>query len=223
MSATIIDRLFQARRLFQGRRFDRRHGVETVNTVTRDGLTGMAPELRAHAGEYIPTNPALFRRMVRKSGIDPSRFTFVDLGCGKGRIVIAAADYPFKAILGVEADLAIFRAAQDNLKRWRKGDARRRARVVHADARTFEWPKGDLFIFMYSPFRGPIFKQVAKRLAAVAGEPGRAVVIAYSRDWEAAALERTGRFKRVRMKRLQFWAPSSVSFFYNEAADRMRD
>jgi predicted RNA methylase len=222
MTRTILDRLIPGRRQRSGRWFDRLHGVETSKTVARDGLTGMSAELREHAGEYIPTNPALFSRIMRKSGIEPSSFTFVDLGCGKGRIVIAAANYPFKAILGVEADAVLYAAAQDNLRRWRQSDARRRAEVVHSDARTFELPEGDLFVFMYSPFRGRIFEEVAKRLAAAAGEPGRAVVIAYSSDWEAEALERTGRFTRVQMRRRQFWAPPSVSFFYNEAANRLR-
>ena len=219
---TILDRLFPGRRHRRGLRFDRLHGIETSETVTRDGLTGMSAELREHAGEYIPTNPALFKRMMRKSGVDTSSYSFVDLGCGKGRIVIAAADYSFKAVLGVEADAALYEAAQENLKRWRQSDMRRRAQVVHADARTFDLPEGNLFIFMYSPFRGPIFEEVAKRLAAVAGEPDRAMVIAYSSDWEAEALERTKRFTRVRMRRWQFWAPPSVSFFYNETANRLR-
>src|SRR6266496_2556772 len=209
MSRTILDRLYPGRRQRSGRRFDRLHGVESTETVARDGLTGMPAELRAHAGEYIPTNPTLFTRMMRKSGVDPRDFTFVDLGCGKGRIVIAAADYPFKAIVGVEADAALYGVARENLQRWRQGDAAR-ARIVHADARAFDLPDGNLFIFMYSPFRGPVFEEVAKRLAAVAREPERAVAIAYSGDWEAESLERTGLFTRVRIRRRQFWAPSSV-------------
>jgi predicted RNA methylase len=223
MGRTILDRLIPGRGQRSGRWFDRLHGVETSKTVARDGLTGMSAELREHAGEYIPTNPALFRRIMRKSGIEPSSFTFVDLGCGKGRIVIAAANYAFRAIVGVEADAALYAVAQQNLRRWGQGDSRRRrAQVVHADARTFELPEGNIFVFMYSPFRGRIFDEVAKRLATAAGDPDRAVVIAYSSDREAEALERTGRFTRVQMRRRQFWAPPSVSFFYNEAANRLR-
>lgn len=220
MTLTIIDRLLALRKQWAGRRFDRRLGIETNEKVGRQGLTGMSAELREHAGEYAPSDPALFRRIVKQSGIDPTSFTFIDLGCGKGRTMISAADYPFKEIIGVEADDALCRVAKQNLRRWGEGRSDRRLKVVHADARNFQWPKGHLFVFMYSPFSGPIFRQVAERLAAAAGQPGRAMVIAYSADWEAEALERTGCFTRVRMRRRKFWAASTVSFFYNDLANQ---
>jgi SAM-dependent methyltransferase len=221
MSATIIDRLLSFRKRWAGRGFDRLHGVETSQEVSREALTGIPNEIRGQAGDYVPTHAALFERIVQTSGVDPSRYTFVDLGCGKGRILIVAAKYPFKAIVGVEADGSLCETAKQNLKRWGQGCPERRLTVVHRDARTFDWPEGNLFIFMYSPFRGPVFKRVAERLAGVAGEPGRAVVIAYSADWEGDTLEQTGRFTRLRMRRLQFWARSNVSLFYNEAANRL--
>ena len=222
MSVTIIDRLLSFRKQWAGRRFDRRHGVETVAMLDRHELTGMPVEIRQHAGAYVPTNPSLFRRMIRKAGVDPRQFTFIDLGCGKGRIVIAAADYPFKAIIGIESDAAVYETAKRNLDHWQETHSDPRLKLIHGDARNFEAPPGNLFIYMYSPFRGPIFEQVAERLGDLAGEPGRAVVIAYSADWEADILERTGRFVRIPMRRRQFWAPSTVSFFYNAPADRMR-
>jgi len=219
MGQTIIDRLLSGLRRRRGERFDRRHGIETSKLVKRDALTGMDEELREHAGDYVPGNPAVLKRIVRKSGVDPAAFTFVDLGCGKGRMLIAASEYPFRAILGIEADPDLFAVAERNMV---SAQASGRVSVVHQDARTADLPAADLFIYMYSPFRGPIFEQVAERLADLAGEPGRAVVIAYSADWEADILERTGRFVRIPMRRRQFWAPSTVSFFYNAPADRMR-
>ena len=219
MSRTILDRLLEQRRKANGRRFDRSHGIETTGRVSREQLIGMPAELRDCAGEYRPTNPALLRRIVRQSRLDPGLFNFVDLGCGKGRALIAAASYGFNSVLGVEAEEGLFRIARENGVRWRGED---RLKVVHADARTVDWPDGNLFVFMYSPFRGRIFEEVGERLAAVAREPGRAVVIAYSADWEAAVLERLGCFTRVRLRRLQFWARSTVSLFYNRRAMGLR-
>jgi 16S rRNA G966 N2-methylase RsmD len=221
MAQTILDHLFRGRRDRGGKRFDERHGIETSETIPRAQLTGMPTELRQHSGEYVPTNLALFNRIVRKSRLDPAEFTFVDLGSGKGRVVIRAASYPFKAILGVEADADLYRISRANLERAHLGE-NPRVSVVHADARVVDLPQGNLFIFMYSPFRGVIFREVAERLAAIAREPGRALAIAYSSDWEADALEQTGCFVRFPMRRRQFWAPPTVSFFFNEAANHMR-
>lgn len=210
--------MFSFRKDLSGWFFDRRHGVDTNRKVPRDELTGMPQKTRQHAGEYSPSSPALFRRIVRESRIDPRHFAFVDLGCGKGRVLIAAADYPFRSIVGIEADAALCQIARRNLERVHLNAER----VMHADARTAEFPEGNMFIFMYSPFRGPVFEAVAQRLAGLAREPGRAMIIAYSADWEAEALERTGVFTRVRLRRRQFWRRSRVSLFYNETASRMR-
>ena len=201
--------------------FDRRYGVDTNRKVPRDELVDIPPETRQHAGDYSPSSPALFRRIVRQSRIDPRQFAFVDLGCGKGRVLIAAADFSFRSILGIEADATLCEIARSNLKRVRHRP-REVASVIHADARTADLPEGNLFIFMYSPFRGPVFETVARRLAGMASEPGRAMVVAYSSDWEADALERTGAFSRERLRRRQFWRRSTVSLFYNQAASRMR-
>jgi SAM-dependent methyltransferase len=222
MSVTIIDRLLSFRKRWAGGRFDRLHGVETNREVSRASLTEMPDEILADAGDYVPTHPALFKRIVRTSGIDPSGFTFVDLGCGKGRVLIAAAQYPFKVIIGVEVDGSLCEIAKQNLKGWRQGRSDGRVEIIHADVRAFEWPRGNLFIFMYSPFRGSVFKSVADRITKIAADPGRAVVIAYSADWEAEALEETGCFTRLPMTRRQFWARSTVSLFYNETSLRLR-
>jgi SAM-dependent methyltransferase len=228
MALALLDRLAALRKRWGGQRFDRRHGMETSVTLDRDELTKMSPELRRFAGAYIPTSPALFKRIVRKSKVDPKDFAFVDLGCGKGRILVEAAYYPFRAIMGVEADAGLCQTAIENLKRWRQGRSPDQARVhrqvevMHSDARTALLPAGNLFIFMYSPFRGHVFATVAERLAALADEPGRAVVIAYSADFEALVLEQTGRFTRVRMRPQRFWTKPTVSFFYNDEAMRLR-
>lgn len=181
----------------------------------------MSAELREHAGEYLPTDVGLFRRVMRKSKVETSNYSFVDLGCGKGRALLAAAHYPFKAIVGVEADSNLYEVAKTNVMRWSKGRPESRIRLVQADARTVDLPAGNLFVFMYSPFRGPVFEHVAARLACLANEPGRAIVIAYLADFEADSLDRTGCFVRIRMRRLQFWARSTVSLFYNAAAIRL--
>jgi protein-L-isoaspartate O-methyltransferase len=213
--------MFGLRKHLAGLTFDRRHDIETNRDVQRDDLTGMPSRIRRHAGDYSPTNPALFARIVRASRLDPQMFSFVDLGSGKGRVVIAATGYGFRRVVGIEADKALHETAEKNLTQaGLKGNAN--VSAVYGDARTAPLPPGNLFVFMYSPFRGPIFEAVAKRLADLARDAGRAIFIAYSADWEAEALERTGAFTRVRLRRRQFWARSTVSLFYNDAALRLQ-
>src|SRR5690242_5062036 len=76
-----------------------------VNTTSgavawRDRLLGMF-----HSA-YQPTEPAAFHEMLGRLQQQPNfrfgDFTFIDLGSGKGRTLLMASDYPFRAIIGVE-------------------------------------------------------------------------------------------------------------------------
>src|SRR5512147_1672880 len=60
--------------------FDRHVDTTASNLAAGTRLAGAA----AGAG-YQPTDPALFRQMMDQLPIDFSRFTFLDLGSGKGR------------------------------------------------------------------------------------------------------------------------------------------
>jgi hypothetical protein len=43
---------------------------------------------------YQPTDAALFHEMLGKIEADFREFTFIDVGSGKGRVLMMAADYP---------------------------------------------------------------------------------------------------------------------------------
>jgi len=214
-AAQFLGRLRASVEHFRERLFDWQHGVETRGRVPPEELVGIAPDARKEASAYAPTPLALMRRIIRKSRVEPSAFTFIDIGCGKGRTLLIAAEYGFKAVVGVEADGGLCDAARKNLQS-------SAAQIVHTDARDFELPSGPLFLYFYDPFGGAVLDEVVRRVAAAAAEPDRAIVVAYNADPRAEVLERTGLFRRLRMRPLQFWKPPAMSFFFNSAAEQLR-
>ncbi|HVS84122.1 MAG TPA: hypothetical protein VHD91_00660, partial [Gaiellaceae bacterium] len=68
--------------------FDLRHGVETRRIVLHSGADRARPGVHNF---YERTPPGRFRRIVRASRVDPAGFAFVDVGCGKGAVLILAA------------------------------------------------------------------------------------------------------------------------------------
>ena len=173
-----------------------------------------------HMGPYAATPTRFFGRIVRATGIDPSQFAFIDLGSGKGRTLLLASDHGFNLVVGVEFDEALCAVAQANIDRAMIGQGVRPT-VVQADARHADLPGGNLFVFMFNPFSGPIFDDVANRLAVAAREP-RSVVVAYNNDQCGDVLEKTGAFRRTRLKPFKFWTPPTMSIFYNDIAWKMR-
>jgi tRNA G46 methylase TrmB len=68
---------------------------------------------------YQPTEPALFREMMARLPIEFDRFTFVDIGSGKGRTLLMASEYPFWKIVGVELIAELHDAAEENIRDYR--------------------------------------------------------------------------------------------------------
>jgi len=92
--------------------YDWEYRTDTTSATVgwRDRLLGVLNS------PYQPTEPVLFEEMLASIKIDFRNFTFIDLGSGKGRVLLLASDYPFRQIVGVELLPALNRIAQENLR-----------------------------------------------------------------------------------------------------------
>ena len=140
-------------------------------------------ETEADAYPYCGVPPNLGRACLDLLG-DPTGVTFVDLGCGKGRMVALAAEQGFGSCVGVELDTGLAQVAERNLShsRIRKvprlGDV---ATIVNLDAREFEFPPAPLAIFLNNPFAVPILDVVLGHLGTSLQESPRPVAIVLMR------------------------------------------
>lgn len=132
------------------------------------------------ARPYFATEPWLFEQMIQALPIDFSQFTFIDLGSGKGRVLLMASDYPFKRIVGVEFMPELHRAAQQNIAGY--SDGRQQCRKIEAvcmDARDFQFPPEPLVVYLFNPFSEATFAEVLENLHRSVEQSPRQVYIAY--------------------------------------------
>ena len=126
--------------------------------------------------------------------LPPERTTFVDLGSGMGRVVLLAAERPYRQVIGVEISPALHEVAKENRDRYpRERLQSRDIRRVRADAAAFTFPRGDLAVYLYNPFRAPVMEAVVARLAAHRAE----VVLAYHTPLEHATIDAVAAFVPV--------------------------
>ncbi|UDL93687.1 class I SAM-dependent methyltransferase [Lichenihabitans sp. PAMC28606] len=157
--------------------FDTENGVETSGIDYIYGLTVDGPNARF--GEaHIATDPGEFRTVFESLDVDFRRFTFVDLGSGKGRAVMLAAALPFKAIVGVEFTKELHAIATANVGKLPEPD-RNRISLLHGDAAAYDFPAGPLIVFFYNPFGRAIMRQVADRLACARRDSPRDILVVY--------------------------------------------
>ncbi len=157
--------------------YDFDHHVDTTasNLAAGTRLAGAA----AGAG-YQPTDPGLFRAMLGQLKIEFSRFTFIDLGSGKGRALLLASDYPFRRILGVELLPELHRLALDNIAKYEAAaQSSLPIESLCLDARAFEFPDEEpTVLYLFNPLPEPALAAVLDRFyASLAAHPRDAYIL----------------------------------------------
>jgi hypothetical protein len=184
-------------------RFDAIYGVDTRPWSLADSR--LPAESIGEAVNYEPVHTGVLHHMFRALPFRHEDYHLVDLGSGKGRTLLVGAEYPFKAITGVELSAVSAQIARDNISRHAQR-ARRRCRSVEVrceNAVDFTVPDGNLLITMYNPFFGQTFQQCVEHLhRAALAQPERKIWLAYVNPWLGEpTLEQSGYFQRVQQHR----------------------
>jgi SAM-dependent methyltransferase len=164
--------------------FDREHGIETAAERPLAEVGVSQADVARGNGVYRPLSEKLFRAAIASIGIgiDASKFTFVDVGSGKGKILFMAADYPFKRVVGIEYAHGLHEVAVRNVATYRSERQRcRDIEPVHADALKYELPSGPLVLFIFNALAKEIMRELLVQLDdSVASESHRAVILIYT-------------------------------------------
>jgi SAM-dependent methyltransferase len=154
--------------------FDAAHGVDTGGLIPAGELvTGHAHD--AHVTAYYAVAPSILRGLVElwletepKHAV--GRYSFVDVGAGKGRAMLVASELGFRQVIGIELNPGMADIAERNLERWVAGHAGDETasaiapvRVVEQDALEFEFPAGPAVAFLFHPFEAPLMKKLLRR------------------------------------------------------------
>jgi Histone methylation protein DOT1 len=160
--------------------FDAEHGTDTSGMIGAEELADSRNRKSIHNTGFYATAPSLFQQAFARVNIDFERFTFIDLGAGKGRILLLASNFPFQQVLGVEFVPELQAIAERNISLYQPA-ARHCADVqcILSDVRDFVFPPVPLVIFMWHPFVGPVFEQVMANLEDSLRKDPREVYLVY--------------------------------------------
>lgn len=138
--------------------FDR---LRRVDTIPRGFAGDVASADLGSLYAYDPTPWRVLSRSLRLASLRAENFTFMDAGCGKGRVLLSALALPFERIIGVELSPTLCRIAQQNIENCRFISRRcTKVEIVCSDATKYRIPSGPLIIFFYNPFPFEIMEVV---------------------------------------------------------------
>lgn len=136
---------------------------------------------------YQPTPAEMFRSSIRRIEVDRSSDAFVDLGCGKGRNLIIAAELGFAQVIGVEFARELADVAKRNLQKLNIGNAT----IIHGDAVEYQFPDSNLILYMANPFSADVMSKVIDRLGEFcAKHPHRQLFVMYYNPRWANVIDR---------------------------------
>jgi len=131
----------------------------------------------------------------------------VDLGCGKGRVVCAAAQYKIREAIGVEIDPALAAHAESNLKQLRQ--RRAPVRIECCSATEFDYSTTTAIV-MFHPFGAETMNQVLDRLHdSLAAHPRTLRIVYANPEWGSLLAARPwlkleARWPAARWSRVKF-------------------
>lgn len=153
-----------ALRQAKARLWDWWHGVQTTGDVELSCLKIFSPN-RTHGVLYQPTAPGVAKNLLLRLELDYSEYVFIDFGSGKGRVIVIASEFPFKAVIGVEFAEELHRVATDNVRKYRRATVRcGNVSCLLMDAADFVFPATPLVLFFFNPFDKTLMLTVIKRL-----------------------------------------------------------
>lgn len=185
--------------------FDRIYGTNTGGYLGPEDLV-KGRENDAHNHGYSAIAPSVFseaclrwRETLPAVSGRVEAYSFVDVGAGKGRALLLAADLPVRKVIGVEISEELASIARKNVAQWNRAaqNKSRKIRVVLGDAAKFRWPRTPLLVYLYNPFTCSLVAQMAERVAAAAASGSGLVDLLYVNPTCTDTLTSQGLFVRL--------------------------
>jgi hypothetical protein len=200
--------------------FDVEYGTDTSGLIAAEDLQDSRHRKSIHNTGFYATAPSMFHQAFARMDIDFERFTFIDLGAGKGRIMLLASNFPFERVLGVEFVPALHATATRNLARYQPV-ARRcyDAQCILSDVRDFVFPPVPLVIFMWHPFVGPVFERVMANLEDSLRQEPREVYVVYLKPEYEHLVERVPSLNKLWESRLTMSEQDFAAYIFPDQSE----
>jgi predicted RNA methylase len=204
---------------FLGERWDRRYGVDTSGQIDLVDVDVVGPN-RDGGYASVSTSPRSYAFLSTLFPAELKDFTFVDVGCGKGRVLMLAALQGFDTIIGIEFAPLICQIAEQNLARF---FGRRPAKwsVVNADATAIDLPSdAPLLIYCFNPFKAEMWERFVPVLLKARDASQRPMCLIISgtipETLRAAAgvIEESARFRKRARGVTPFFADAYAPYDY---------
>ncbi len=190
--------------------FDALRGTDTGGLIRgRELHTGHASD--RHVTAYYGVAPSILHTLLGIWQLQTApvfsldRYTFLDVGAGKGRAMLVAAEAPFREVAGVELNPSLAQIAEENFRRAQSAQARENGapellsslRLAVGDVLEAPLPEGPVLMHLFHPFESPLLRRLLGRIGTSFGDRPRQMDLLYVNAEHTAVIDRNSAFERV--------------------------
>jgi predicted RNA methylase len=200
--------------------FDSEFGTDTSGMIPAEELFDSKRRQCIHNTGFYATAPSLFHQAFARIDIDFKRFTFIDLGAGKGRILLLASNLPFRRVVGVEFIPALHRIATRNIQLYQPANRLcPDVQCILKDVRDFVFPTEPLVIFLWHPFVGPVFERVMANLEESLRRRHREVYLVYLKPEFEPLVERVSSLHKLWEGRFRMTEQDFAAYLFPDQSE----
>src|SRR5208283_1846153 len=176
--------------------FDLKYGIDTFSWVELDDLK-IDHNKKKRAKMYQPTCTIPLRQLLKELNI-PRGKVFVDLGCGKGIVLLVASEFGFKEARGIEISPVLSDIANKNCAIYKEKTKTGTGFIIlRSDVIDYGLNDDEDVFYLFNPFDEYVLKQVLNKIAASLQRRNREIMIIYRNAVHESIIEKNGNFTKL--------------------------
>ena len=189
--------------------FDKRFGTDTSSWARIEDLS--IDSINVNKAEMYQVTRFLPLRKLIISQHFPNNSVFIDLGCGKGRALIIAAQCGIKKLRGVEFSPELCQIAKENIRLYQEKTGNSADfNVSETDVVNYVIQPDENIFFLFNPFDDEIIAKVLQNLSNNLNDHPRKLWIIYHNPVYKQAIDASGLFFPI--KDVTYWGSRFVIY-----------
>lgn len=185
-------------------RGERKYHIHTIGEDELKGLKEKGIDI-SHATIYMPVNYYVLEHLMQEIVKYGGNKTFLDIGCGKGRVMIVAADYGFEQITGIDFSKKFCEETDTTIHLYSQKNPAVHFTIINCDALGFEIPKEITTIFLFNPFDEVIMSSVVSHIIRSQQHDPRTIWVMYANPQHKSLFLNNGFVEIYHLKKLNYF------------------
>lgn len=180
-----------------------KYNVDTIKPVSLDDLT-IAEGDKTQSSPYEALNYYILENLLDNfCKLFPNEKNLLDIGSGKGRIMVAAAHYGFTTITGIDFAKELCEAAKTNVNKIKGKFPGTTFNIYCKDVLNYELNPNDKVFFLFNPFNKDIMEKFSERIDQSVRQHPRSIYLIYANPQQKVVLLEKGYKEIFSIKKLR--------------------